>query len=54
MSLTLREQGIGTIHDHVVSLVAQRWVKAFVCKVTIKTGFEQNPWAEAPQLSDNV
>lgn len=54
MSLTLREQGIETVHDHVVGLVAQRWAKAFVCKVTIKTGFEQNPWAEPHQLSDIV
>ena len=54
MSLTLREQGIETTHDRVVSLVAERWAKAFVCKVTIKTGFEQNPWAEPHQLSDIV
>ena len=37
MSPTLREQGIETVHDEVVSLVAQRWAKVFVCKVTIKT-----------------
>ena len=41
MSLTLREQGIETVHDEVVSQVAQRWAKAFVCKVTIKSGLEQ-------------
>src|SRR5215467_12189735 len=54
MSLSLREQGIETVHDHVVSVVAQRWAKAFVCKVTIRTGLEQNPWAESNQLSDIV
>jgi hypothetical protein len=43
MSAVLREQGIVTIHDQVVSLVAQRWAKAFPCKVTIHTGLKQNP-----------
>ena len=50
MSSTLREQGIDAVHDQVVSLIAQRWAKAFVCKVTIRTGTEHNPWAEPNQL----
>lgn len=54
MSATLREQGIETVHDQVVSLVAQRWAKAFVCKVTIKTSLEQNPWADPGQQCDIV
>jgi hypothetical protein len=54
MSPTLREQGIETVHDQVVSLVAQRWAKAFVCKVTTRSGLEQNPWAESNQLCDIV
>jgi hypothetical protein len=54
MSLTLREQGIETVHDEVVSQVAQRWAKAFVCKVTIKSGVDQNPWTEPDQLCDIV
>ena len=54
MSTTLREQGIETVHDQVVSLVAQRWAKAFVCKVTIRTSLEQNPWADPNQLCDIV
>ncbi len=54
MSTTLREQGIETVHDQVVSLVAQRWAKAFVCKVTIRTSLEQNPWADPSQLCDIV
>ena len=54
MSLTLREQGIETVHDEVVSQVAQRWAKAFVCKVTIKSGLDQNPRTEPDQLCDIV
>lgn len=52
MSTTLREQGIETIHDQVVSLVAQRWAKAFHGKVTIHTSLEQDPWADPRQQSD--
>ena len=54
MSPTVRERGIETVHDQVVSVVAQRWAKAFVCKVTIRTGLEQNPWAEPEQACDIV
>ena len=54
MSTVLREQGIVTVHDQVVSLVAQRWAKAFHCKVTIQTGLEQSPWADPQQLCDIV
>jgi len=54
MSTMLREQGIVTIHDQVVSLVAQRWAKAFHCKVTIRTGLEQNRWADPQQQCDIV
>src|SRR5262245_10723915 len=54
MSTVLREQGIVTIHDQVVSLVAQRWAKAFNCKVTIHTDLEQNPWAEPEQQCDII
>ena len=51
---TLREQGIATVHDQVVSLVAQRWAKAFHCKVTIHTDLEQNPWADPDQQCDII
>jgi len=54
MSPTLREQGIETVHDQVVSLVAQRWAKAFVCKVTIKPGLDENLWTEPNQRCDIV
>jgi len=50
----LREQGIVTVHDQVVSLVAQRRAKAFHCKVTIHTGLEQDPWADPQQQCDIV
>ena len=54
MTTTLREQGIETVHDQVVSLIAQRWAKAFVCKVTIRTAIEHNPWADSNQPCDIV
>ena len=34
--------------------MAQRWAKAFVCKVTVRAGLEQNLWTEAEQLCDLV
>jgi len=48
MSTELHEQGIVTIHDQVVSLVAQRWAKAF------QTGLEQTPWADLQEPCDIV
>ena len=54
MGTMLRERGIVTVHDQVVSLVAQRWAKAFHCKVTIRTSLEQNPWADPQQQCDIV
>jgi hypothetical protein len=54
MNTALRENGIVTVHDQVVSLVAQRWAKAFHCKVTIHTGLEQDHWAAPQQLCDIV
>lgn len=54
MSTILREQGIETIHDQVVSLVAQRWAKAFVCKVTIKTELVHHLWADPNQHCDII
>lgn len=52
MGTIFREQGIETVHDWVVSLVAQRWAKAFQCKVTIHTSLEQDPWADPEQQCD--
>jgi hypothetical protein len=54
MTTVLRERGIETVHDQVVSQVAQRWAKAFHCRVTIKTSLEQNPWADPNQQCDIV
>lgn len=39
---TLTPIGVQSLHDHVVSLVAQRWAKSFQCKVTIKTGMDES------------
>ncbi|MEW6247090.1 MAG: hypothetical protein AB1555_10305 [Nitrospirota bacterium] len=52
MSTILREPGIETLHDQVVSLLAQRWSKAFQCRVTIKTGLKENRWAGIDQKAD--
>lgn len=52
MSTILRESRIETLHDQVVSEVAQRWAKAFQCRVTIKTGLDPQPWTDLPQESD--
>jgi hypothetical protein len=54
MSTVLREQGIVTVHDQVVSWVAQRWAKAFQCKVTIHTSLDENPWADPQQQCDII
>ncbi|MDF0644337.1 MAG: hypothetical protein P0111_09910 [Nitrospira sp.] len=54
MTTTLREQGVDSVHDQVVSQVAERWAKAFHCKVTIHTNLEQNPWAGPSQSCDIV
>ena len=54
MTSTHREQATATVHDQVVSLVAQRWAKAFVCKVTIRAGLEPNACADPNQLCDIV
>ena len=54
MSTLLREQGIVTVHDQVVSPVAQRWAKAFRCKVTIHTSLELNPRADPQQQCDII
>jgi hypothetical protein len=54
MTTSLREHGAETVHDQVVSLVAQRWAKAFVCKVTVKTGVEQHAWEGPEQRCDIV
>ena len=54
MSTVLREQGIVTVHDQVVSWVAQRWARAFHCKDTIHTSLDENPWADPQQQCDIV
>jgi hypothetical protein len=54
MSTALREEGIHTVHDQVVSEVAQRWARAFQCRVSIKTEPEHSLWADPRQQSDIV
>ena len=54
MTTSLDERGLETVHDQVVGLVAQRWAKAFVCKVTIKGSIEQHSWASPEQSCDIV
>ncbi len=54
MSMMLKEQAVETVHDRVVNLVAERWAKAFVCKVTIRTGHEHHAWADRDQPCDIV
>ena len=54
MNTILRERGNQTVHDQVVNEVAQRWAKAFQCRVTIRTSLEQNPWTDPKQPSDIV
>lgn len=45
MSTITREAGIQSLHDHVVSLVAQRWAKSAESKITINTDVERHRWA---------
>ncbi|TAJ08784.1 MAG: hypothetical protein EPO61_07705 [Nitrospirae bacterium] len=40
MDTIIQEIRIASLHDQVVSLVAQRWAKSFQCKVTINPGSE--------------
>jgi hypothetical protein len=40
MTTSTGEVAIQSLHDQVVSLVAQRWAKSFQCKVTINPGSE--------------
>lgn len=54
MTITLHEQRIETLHDQVVSLIAQRWAKVFVCQVTIRTGIDHAPWTDHDQPCDIV
>ncbi len=52
MSAILRVPAIGSVHDQIVSSLAQRWAKAFQGRVTINTCLEQNRWAWVDQKAD--
>jgi hypothetical protein len=46
--------GVVSLHDHVVSLVAQRWARSFQCKVTIKPDAEKPGWAAGQHDPDII
>lgn len=54
MSTITREAGIQTLHDQVVSLVAQRWAKTVPSKVTINTDAERTRWAASDRSYPDV
>lgn len=54
MSTITRETGIESLHDHVVSLVAQRWAKAVQIKITINTDAERSRWAESDRTYPDI
>ncbi|HET8580038.1 MAG TPA: hypothetical protein VFL31_03490 [Nitrospiraceae bacterium] len=54
MSTITRETGIQSLHDHVVSLVAQRWAKAVQIKITINTDAERSRWAESDRTYPDI
>jgi hypothetical protein len=54
MSTITREAGIQSLHDHVVSLVAQRWAKSAPNKITINTDAERHQWAVSDRSYPDV
>lgn len=54
MNTITREAAIESLHDHVVSLVAQRWAKSFQCKVAIKPNAEKHGWAAGKHDPDII
>jgi len=54
MSTITREAGIQSLHDHVVSLVAQRWAKSVQSKVTINTDAERHRWVESDRSYPDI
>lgn len=54
MSTITREAGIQSLHDHVVSLVAQRWAKSVQSKITINTDAERNRWAASDRSYPDI
>jgi hypothetical protein len=47
MTTATKDVAVHSLHDQVVSLVAQRWAKAVECKITIYTGREKFRWPRA-------
>jgi uncharacterized protein YfiM (DUF2279 family) len=51
---TLAPIGVQSLHDHVVSLVAQRWARSFRCNVTIRSGAERNDWTGTDKSDSDI
>jgi hypothetical protein len=47
MTTATKDAAVQSLHDQVVSLVAQRWAKDSDCKITIYTGIEKFRWPRA-------
>jgi len=54
MSTITREPGIQSLHDHVVSLVAQRWAKSVQINITINTDAERSRWAASDRSYPDI
>jgi hypothetical protein len=51
---TLTPVGVQSVHDHVISLVAQRWAKSFQCRVTIKPDGGANGWKALDESDPDI
>jgi len=54
MSTITHEPGIQSLHDHVVSLVAQRWAKSVQINITINTDAERSRWAASDRSYPDI
>ncbi len=54
MSTITREAGIESLHDHVVSLVAQRWAKSVQINITINTDADRSRWAASDRSYPDI
>src|SRR5207249_8831454 len=54
MSTITQEPGIQSLHDQVVSLVAQRWVRSVQGKITINTDRERLRWAASDRVYPDI
>lgn len=54
MSTITHEPGIQSLHDHVVSLVAQRWAKSVRINITINTDADRSRWAASDRSYPDI